>query len=309
MNNVSLHSLLEGAATEHEPPIAAIVGNALQQGRRMARRRRVRGAACGLVAVGAVAAGVPLLAGALGGPAGRVQPPLPAAPASSPAARPSGAASPGASPPPPSTPVPGWFAFVAPVVSAQHPAGHLVPVTAKSAELLLLDLLPASATSSVSSQTANAHDGTEIIAQVDARGPAGSGTVIASISRQRAGQLRSCAAQGSGPDGNLACRTYQRPGGVSVQETLLGSGRSPKGGADRYVVAVTVRRADGFEVSVQASSYRFDTYHEQGRTARLPMTVSQLVRAAADPRWSLRMPRSFVSQAASVQLPAATPKG
>src|ERR1700728_4082200 len=99
MNDISLHSLLEGAATEHEPPTAAIVGNALQQGRRMVRRGRGRGATPGCAPVGAVAAGAPLRAGALGSPAGRLQPPRPAAPASSPAARPSGAASPGASPP------------------------------------------------------------------------------------------------------------------------------------------------------------------------------------------------------------------
>lgn len=62
---------------------------------------------------------------------------------------------------------------------------------------------------------------------------------------------------------DLACRTYQLSGGVSVQEILYGVGPSPKGGTDRYLVAVTVLRADGFEVSVQASSYRFDTYDEK----------------------------------------------
>jgi hypothetical protein len=96
---------------------------------------------------------------------------------------------------------------------------------------------------------------------------------MVSMSRTRVSHLQSCAAQGTGPDGDLACRTYHLPGGVSVQEALLGDGPSPKGGADRYVVAVTVLRADGFAVSFQASSYRFDTFHEKGLTTRPPMTI------------------------------------
>jgi hypothetical protein len=300
MNDTSLQGLLERAATGHEPPVAAIVSNALLAGRRLQRRRRIRGAACGLAAAGAIAAGVPALAGSLGGPPGRAAP--------SPAQ--AGASSPAASPPAHSAPVPGWFAFATPAaVPAQHPSGDLLPVTAKSAELLLLDLLPASTTHAVSSQAANAHDGTEVTAQVDARSAAGTGTAIVSMSRTRVSHLQSCAAQGTGPDGDLACRTYHLPGGVSVQEALLGDGPSPKGGADRYVVAVTVLRADGFAVSFQASSYRFDTLHEKGLTTRPPMTVSQLVKAAADPRWSLRMPRAFVARAATVRLSGPTPKG
>jgi hypothetical protein len=132
---------------------------------------------------------------------------------------------------------------------------------------------------------------------------------MVNMSRSRVGHLQSCASQASDPVRDLACRTYQLSGGVSVQEILHGVGPSPKGGTGRYLVAVTVLRADGFEVSVQASSYRFDTYSQKGLTTRLPMTVSQLVKAAADPRWSLQMPRSFVAQAASVQLPAPKPKG
>jgi len=299
MNDTSLQGLLERAATEQEPPVAAIVSNALLAGRRLQRRRRIRGAACGLAAAAAVAAGVPALAGSLGGPAGQAPSPAQA-----------GASSPPASRPAHPVPVPGWFAFVNPAaVPAQHPSGDLVPVTAKSAELLLLDLLPASTTHLVSSQAANAHDGTEVTAQVDPRSTAGTGTAIAAMSRTRVSHLPSCASQITGQYGDLACRTYHLPGGVSVQETLLGSTPSPKGGADRYIAAVTVLRAGGLAVSVQASSYRFDTFHEKGLTTSPPMTVSQLVKAAADPRWSLRMPRAFVASARSVRLPGPRPKG
>jgi hypothetical protein len=304
MDEKSLRSLLELAAAEHEPPTAAIVGNSLAAGRRQRRRRRVLGAAGGLAVLGAVAVGVPALAGSVGQPS-QDGPALvlPQASGSSP-----GSASPRASASP--VPIPAWWHFVTPAVPAQQLTGDLVPVTAQSAELLLLDELPASATPSVSSQTATTDDAGLVAGQVDVTSPRGSGTVLVSMSAPGAAKVGGCGSPGSGSGpADVVCRDFSLPGDVTVQESLLGMGPSPAGGVDRYLVSVTVQRANGLWVTIEAANYPFDTATESGRSPGVPLSVARIVKAAADPRWARQMPRSFVAQAAGVQLPSPTPKG
>lgn len=307
MDENSLRSLLELAAAEHEPPTAAIVSNSLQAGRRQRRRRRILGAAGGLAVLGAVAVGVPALAGSLGQPA-RDAPGL-ALPQAGGSSSSAGSSSPSAHPSAPAVPIPAWWHFVAPVVPAQQLTGDLVPVTAQSAELLLLDELPASATPSVSSQTATTDDAGLVAGQVDVTSPRGSGTVLVSMSAPGASKVGGCGSQGSGSEPALACREFRLPGDVTVQELLLGTGPSLGGTVDRYIVSVTVQRANGLWVTIEAASYPFDTATESGRSTGVPLSVARIVKAATDPRWARQMPRSFVAQAADVQLPSPTPKG
>jgi hypothetical protein len=68
-----------------------------------------------------------------------------------------------------------------------------------------------------------------------------------------------------------------------------------------YVFSATVRRADGVNVAVRATNY------VPGPNALPPLSMAQVVTAAADPRWSWTMDGSFVAGAARLHLTGPAP--
>jgi hypothetical protein len=103
----------------------------------------------------------------------------------------------------------------------------------------------------------------------------------------------------------IGCRDYSLPGRTKAQELVLvagaGSGNRVAQGYS-YVFTATVRRADGVSVLVRAVDY------VPGPATLPPLTMPQVVRAAADPRWAWTMPGSFVASARRLQLAAHAPR-
>ena len=294
MDESALRELMDSATAAHEPQVAAIVSGALQDGRRTRARRRLAGAAA---AVALVTAGVSALAGSLGSSAGH---------AGAPAGRgPGPAAGHGhhSQQAAPRFPIPSWWHFVTPTVPAQAAVRHPVPVTAKAAEQLLLDQLPPGTTSAFSSQAATTDDagGKVAVAQLAATGPDGAGTVLVQMARPGTPvQLGNLDA--------LASHLYQLVGGIRVQETLIGLPPGTAGGQVRYIIEVLVIRQDGQEVTAGAANYRYDRHPLQALGPRPALSVEQVVKAAADPRWAWTMPASLVAGATNIPLPAVVPK-
>jgi hypothetical protein len=127
MDEMAVRAALRRVVAADEPPVGALVGEALRAGLRLRRRRRLQAAGACLAAVTAVAAGVPAVvalgqappagtsaSSAGGGPGQRVHVRLPAG-----------------------------FRMVSPVVPAQIPAGLQVRATTRSVASLLLAVLPA----------------------------------------------------------------------------------------------------------------------------------------------------------------------
>ena len=194
--------------------------------------------------------------------------------------------------------------MVPPVVPAQIPGGGQVPVTAKSVASLLLAVLPAGQRASHLALAAAAPPNISAVASVDVATLRTSGSVIVQMGRPGGARLLSCATARAADGSIIACRDYSVPGGTEVQELVLAAGvGSGNGVADgfSYVFAATVRRADGVSVMVQASNY------VPGPASLPPLTMAQVVTAAADPRWSWTMDSTFVAQAGKLRLRASAP--
>ena len=288
MDEMAVRAALRHVVSADEPPVGALVGEALRAGLRLRRRRRLQAAGGCLAVVAVLAAGVPAVATALG---------------SAPVTAPTGAAE-GGPGPRVHVALPPGFHMVPPVVSAQIPAGHQVPATAKSVASLLLAVLPAGQRASHMALAAAAPRNISAVASVDVATLRTTGSVTVQLGRPGGARLLSCATARTADGSIIACRDYSVPGGTEVQELVLAAGvGSGNGVADgfSYVFAATVRRADGVSVMVQASNY------VPGPASLPPLTMAQVVTAAADPRWSWTMDSTFVAQAAKLRLRASAP--
>jgi hypothetical protein len=286
MDEMAVRSAFRRVVAADEPPIGALVGEALRAGLRLRRRRRLQAASACLAVVAVLAAGVPAVAARLdqappgtmpatgGGPGPRARVSLPAG-----------------------------FHMVPPVVPARIPAGRQVPVTAKSVASLLLAVLPADQRTSY--LAAASQPGRSAAASVDVDTHQGTGSVLVQMGPPAGSRLQSCGAAQAGDGAIIGCKDYALTGGTEVQELVSATGV----GSDNqvvqgysYVFAATVRRADGVSVMVQASNY------VPGPASLPPLTMAQVVHAAADPRWSWAMDSAFVAHAQRVRLTAPAPR-
>jgi hypothetical protein len=289
MDEMAVRAALRRVVSADEPPVGALVGEALRAGLRLRRRRRLQAAGGCLAVVAALAVGVPAVATALG---------------SAPATAPTGASGDSGPGPRVHVALPPGFHMVPPVVPAQIPVGRQVPVTAKSVASLLLAVLPAGQRASHLALAAAAPPNISAVASVDVATLRTTGSVIVQMGRPGGARLLSCATARAADGSIIACRDYSVPGGTEVQELVLAAGvGSGNGVADgfSYVFAATVRRADGVSVMVQASNY------VPGPASLPPLTMAQVVTAAADPRWSWTMDSTFVAQAGRLRLSAPAP--
>jgi len=193
--------------------------------------------------------------------------------------------------------------MVPPVVPAQNPAGIQVPITAKSVASLLLAVLPAGQRTSY--LAAASQQDRSAVASVDVDTLQATGSVLVQLGPPAGSRLASCAAAVAGDGAIIGCRDYARQAGTEVQELVLaagvGSGNRVAQGYS-YVFAATVRRANGVSVMVQASNY------VPGPESLPPLTMAQVVTAAADPRWAWTMNSTFVANAQRVLLTAPAPR-
>jgi hypothetical protein len=285
MDEMAVRAALRRVVAADEPPVGALVGEALRAGLRLRRRHRLQAAGVCLAAVTAVAVGVPAVV-AVGRP--------PAA---------TSADSAGGGPRPRvHVRLPAGFRMVPPVVPAQTPAGLQVPATAKSVASLLLAVLPAGQTSYLAA--GSQHD-RSAVASVDVQTSDKSGTVQVQMSQPDGPRLQNCAAARAADGAIIGCQDYPAAGGTEVQELVLATG---VGTANRvaegysYVFAATVRRADGVSVLIQASNF------VPGPASLPPLTMAQVVTAAADPRWSWAMNSAFVGRAQRLRLTGSVPQ-
>jgi hypothetical protein len=285
MDEMAVRAALRRVVTADEPPVGALVGEALRAGLRLRRRHRLQAAGACLAAVTAVAAGVPAVV-ALG---------------QAPPAATSADSAGGGPGPRVHVRLPAGFRMVPPVVPAQAPAGLQVPATAKSVAGLLLAVLPAGQTSYLAA--GSQHD-RSAVASVEVQTSDTSGTVQVQMSQPDGPTLQNCAAARAADGAIIGCQDYLAAGGTEVQELVLAVG---VGAANRvaegysYVFAATVRRADGVSVLIQASNF------VPGPASLPPLTMAQVVTAAADPRWSWTMASAFVTRAQRLRLTASVP--
>jgi hypothetical protein len=288
LDEMAVRAAFRSVASAGEPPVGALVGEALRAGLRLRRRRRLQAASACLATVAALAAGVPAVATALDQP--RPAPPQ------------AGSATDSGPGPRAHVPLPAGFHMAPPAVPAQRPAGPQAPVTAKSAASLLLAVLPAGRRTSY--LAAAVRQDRSALASVDVETGRGAGSVIVQMGGPAGPVLLSCAAARAADGQIIGCRDFPRPGGAEVQELVLavgvGSGNRVAQGYS-YVFAATVRRVDGISVMVRASNF------VPGPASPPPLTMAQVVKAAADPRWSWTMDSSFVAQAQRVRLTAPVP--
>jgi hypothetical protein len=287
MDEMAVRAALRRVVAADEPPVGALVGEALRAGLRLRRRRRLQAAGACLAAVAAVAAGVPAVV-ALGQP-----------PSAATSAGPAG----GGAGPRVHVRLPAGFHMVPPVVPAQIPAGLQVPATAKSVASLLLAVLPAR--QQISYLAAGSQQDRSVVASVDVQTSQASGSVQVQMGQPGGSRLRSCAGARAADGAIIGCRDYTAAGGTEVQELAIaagvGSGNRVAEGYS-YVFAATVRRADGVSVLVQASNF------VPGPASLPPLTMAQVVTAAADPRWSWAMNSAFVTRAQRLRLTAPVPR-
>jgi hypothetical protein len=285
MDEMAVRAALRRVVAADEPPVGALVGEALRAGLRLRRRHRLQAAGACLAAVTAVAVGVPAVV-AVGRP---------------PAATSADSAG-GGRGPRVHVRLPAGFRMVPPVVPAQTPAGLQVPATAKSVASLLLAVLPAGQTSYLAA--GSQHD-RSAVASVDVQTSDKSGTVQVQMSQPDGPGLQNCAAARAADGAIIGCQDYPAAGGTEVQELVLATG---VGTANRvaegysYVFAATVRRADGVSVLIQASNF------VPGPAWLPPLTMAQVVTAAADPRWSWAMNSAFVGRAQRLRLTGSVPQ-
>ena len=287
MDEMAVRAALRRVVAADEPPVGALVGEALRAGLRLRRRHRLQAAGACLAAVTAVAVGVPAVV-ALG------QAPPAATSADSAGSGPG---------PRVHVRLPAGFRMVPPVVPAQTPAGLQVPATAKSVASLLLAVLPAGQQTSY--LAAGSQQDRSAVASVDVQTTDTSGSVQVQMGQPDGPTLQSCAAARAADGAIIGCQDYPAAGGTEVQELVLaagvGSGNRVAEGYS-YVFAATVRRADGVSVLIQASNF------VPGPASLPPLTMAQVVTAAADPRWSWAMNSAFVTRAQRLRLTASVPQ-
>jgi hypothetical protein len=290
MDEMAVRAALRRVVSADEPPVGALVGESLRAGLKLRRRRRLQAAGGCLAVVAALAAGVPAVATALG--------------SAPPATAPAGPAAGGGPGPRVHVALPAGFHMVPPAVPAQILAGRQVPVTAKSIASLLLAVLPAGQRANHLALAAATPRNRSAVASVDVETLRTTGSVVVQMGRPAGARLLSCATARAADGAIVACRDYSVPGGTEVQELVLAAGVGSGNGVAEgfsYVFAATVRRADGVSVMVQASNY------VPGPASLPPLTMAQVVTAAADPRWSWTMDSTFVAQARQVRLTALAP--
>lgn len=288
---MAVRAALRRVVSADEPPVGALVGEALRAGLKLRRRRRLQAAGGCLAVVAALAAGVPAVATALGSARS--------------ATAPTGAAGNGGPGPRVHVALPPGFHLVPPVVPAQIPVGRRVPVTAKSVASLLLAVLPAGQRTGHLALAAAAPKNSSAVASVDVETLRTTGSVIVQMGRPAGARLPSCATARAADGAIIACRDYSVRGGAEVQELVLAAGVGSGNGVAEgfsYVFVATVRRADGVSVMVQASNY------VPGPASLPPLTMAQVVTAAADPRWSWTMGSTFVARARQLRLTAPAPR-
>jgi hypothetical protein len=199
--------------------------------------------------------------------------------------------------------LPAGFHMVPPVVRAQTASGPQSRATAKSVASLLLAVLPAGQRTSY--LAASSEPGRSAVASVDLDTHLATGSVMVQMGPPAGSRLQSCASARAADGAIIGCRDYALPDGIGVQELVLaagvGSGNRVVQGYS-YVFAATVRRANGVSVMVQASNY------VPGPASLPPLTMPQVVAAAADPRWSWTMDSAFVTAAQRVRLTAPAPR-
>jgi hypothetical protein len=287
MDEMAVRAALRRVVAADEPPVGALVGEALRAGLRLRRRRRLQAAGACLAAVTAVAAGVPAVV-ALG---------------QVPSAGTSASSAGGGPGPRVHVRLPAGFRMVSPVVPAQIPAGLQVRATTRSVASLLLAVLPAHQQTSY--LAAGSQQDRSVVASVDVQTGQASGSVQVQMGQPDGSRLQSCAAARAADGAIIGCQDYPAAGGTEVQELViaagLGSGNRVAEGFS-YVFAATVRRTDGVSVLVQASNF------VPGPASLPPLTMAQVVTAAADPRWSWAMNSAFVAHAQRLPLTAPVPR-
>ena len=245
-----------------------------------------------------LAAGIPVVAGVLGqarpGVADGVPTRSPTALVTPTAGRVMPPTSPQAGSPP------SWLRLVTPVVPAQVRSGTQVPITAKSVAALLLDELPPGARANGLGATTNDVGLATVEAAV--RAPAGTGEVVFQMTKPGAAEPQPCSAE-------VACKTYHLADGVIVQEEASRPATAtPVPAGSDYLIDATVWRPGGGSVMVEATDYPFNGSAAAAPGAP-PLTMAQVVAAAADPRWAWTMDSSFVAKSASLTLTGPAPLG
>ncbi len=295
MDQAAVREVMHQTSTAGEPPLGSLIRDSLQTGLRMRRRRRLQIAGAGAAAIAVLAGGIPAAVGAArtSAASGSTARSTATAQGTSPAAR---------APQPPQ-----GFRLVRPVVPAQVRRGPYLDTTGQSAGQLILDLLPHG--SSVVPGSTFYAQGTDN--STCRRGlaclPSGQLTVRAGgvsslLFLQVSGKhepLTTCADDGENSIlDNISCRLYQLPGRVAVQEYLADIKGSHGFTAEGPWFGVAVQRAGYSQVSVTQEPVRV-----AGSRPGFALTEDQLVRLAADPRWGVRMPASFVLAARPLHLP------
>lgn len=187
--------------------------------------------------------------------------------------------------------------FVRPDWSAAPDLDDPVPITAQSLGELLIDVLPAGAGHSqvmASVNAAGSESGLSLANFDEVTTSQGTGAVTVQLIRaSEPGPEFECGAEPTGE----SCATY-RVGGVEVNETVIDSWA-----AEGTMLAVTVFRPGTGLISIEENSTSVSG--TAAGDALPPLTLSQLVRAALDPRWGFTVDRDFLTKASALQVGAA----
>jgi len=171
-----------------------------------------------------------------------------------------------------------------------------VPITAQSLGQLLIAVLPAGASHSEVMASTGAGSGPTGLALANfdvVTTRHGSGSV--SVQLIRAGTPGSMFDCGAVPAGE-SCVTYHLGSGVEVNETVIDDAWE----IGSTMLAVTVFRHGTGLISIEENT-GIDT-----PATRPPLTLSQLVRAALDPRWGFTIGRAFALKASGLAVGAAS---
>jgi hypothetical protein len=288
MSETTVRDVLHEAMTGDEPPIRpGLLGEVVGKAGR-AQRRRVL-ASCGAAAAGValLALGIPAVSGALA-PSGTARPGAPAlVPSAAQTAR------------SPLSPRPTRHGlvrvslqpFVAPKALRPVADPDPVAITRRSFGQVLVDDMPAGVRLGrvqVSSEQQIRHEFAQALVTVTSA--KGSGFVTAQMYRVAApDHSMQCSWQ---PDPRT-CRQYRLAGDVRVSEIQTIGYDTKAGGSD---IEVGVFR-DGVEIWIDVADY---PVAGGAPTGAIPLTMSEIVRAALDPRWGYTISKSFVEHSAPV---------
>ncbi|HEY2507915.1 MAG TPA: hypothetical protein VGI58_15470 [Streptosporangiaceae bacterium] len=288
MIETTVRQLLHEAVEDHEPPFTRdLVAGAVRGARRSRRRHIAAGISVAVAAGPALAFGMPALAGALSPAAQSHQQGAAPAAAGSNSAHPGVTVSPAGSP---------GVLFIRPTQPPQRAEAHPVPITSQSLGQLLIDDLPADSTFGEVEASTDANPGATL-RSADAwfnnvSTPAGSGTVQVSLlaAGQQAFDFGCPAATAAG----VSCQVYHLPGGAEVAEEYSGgpNGKTPA------QVSVSVFRPNVAQVNVTESNSAMVPPNPVSKGE--PLTLSQLLRLALDPRWRFTIGQSFVQHASNL---------